>query len=172
MFWQFYHHNEICDRFITTQPVTSELELKWVFLFMIFKYTISAPCLCNKIVNKFTRWLAHSSLLFPCGYSTERKWSPLHTSKLRLLGEHWKSHISCSYMVSQAWRAVTNPRLHAPTLGLDIGIVAAIPAWWRCQYEANFSEKISNNTNSSSILLKVTIGVHFRSSCHVGGSSD
>ena len=36
------------------------------FLPVIFKYTTSVPCLSKHRDDKFTRWLAHSPLLFTC----------------------------------------------------------------------------------------------------------
>ena len=46
-------------------------------------------------------------------------------------------------MVSQAWHAVTNLRLCAPTFGLEIQIVGAISAWRFCKCEANSSKKLA-----------------------------
>ena len=55
-----------------------------IFLPVIFKCTISVPCLSNPLENKFTRWLAHSPLLFACQNSTDRNWASIHQAVRRL----------------------------------------------------------------------------------------
>ena len=53
---------------------------------MSFKCTISVSCLSNHCDNKFTRWLAHSPLLwiFTCEKSTDRNWV-------------WSALLTCSH---------------------------------------------------------------------------
>ena len=80
IFWQFHQHIEIIDSFFN--DITYQ---KWfrIFLPLVFKYTRSVSCLSNHRDNKFTRWLAHSPLLFTSRNSTDGHWLPnrLLTSK-------------------------------------------------------------------------------------------
>ena len=63
-------------QFLITQHINHDLEK---FSPVSFECTVSGPCLSNHRDNKFTRWLAHSPLLFTCEKSTDRNWSPLLT---------------------------------------------------------------------------------------------
>ena len=142
---------------------------------MIFKYKINVRCLSNHRDSKFTRWLAHSPLLFTCQNFYRQK---LVTNAHLEMGHYWKCHISRWNMVSQAWHAVTNPRLVARTFRLDIGIAKAVSMWRCCECEANSSKKFDKTANLTPILNLWPIGVHFRWPClsdflcMVGGSSD
>ena len=94
------------------------------------------------------------------------------------MGHYWKSHISRWSMVSQAWHAVTNPRLVARTFGLDIGIVRTVSVWRCCECKSNSSIKFDKTANMTPILNRWPTGGHFQRPylsdflCMVRGSSD
>ena len=95
------------------------------------------------------------------------------------MGHYLKCHISCWNMVSQAWHAVTNPRLVGRTFDLDRGIVGIVSVWRCCECQANSSENFWQNSKHDCHLEgKWPIGIHFRWPClsdflcMLGGSSD
>ena len=92
--------------------------------------------------------LVHSPLLFTCQNSRQKRVTNDHLE----MGHYLKCHISCWNMVSQAWHAVTNPRLVARTFGLDIGIIRTVSVWRCCECEANSSKKFDKTANMTPIL--------------------
>ena len=121
-----------------------------LFLPVIFKYTIGIACLSKHApwqqIHKVTG--AQSTVIYMSKFYRQKLVTNAHLE----MGYFLKCHISRWNMVSQAWHAVTNPRLVARTFGLDIGIVGTASMWRCCECEANSSEKIDKTATMTAIL--------------------
>ena len=143
---------------------------------MIFKYTISVPCLSNheswQQIHKVTG--AQSTVIYMSKFYRQNLVTNAHLE----MGHYLKCHISRWNMVSQVWHAVTNPHLVARTFGLDIWIVGTVSVWRCCECEANSSEKFHKTANITSILKEadqselISGGPVSEFLCMVGGNSD
>ena len=149
-FWTFYHHIEINDSFLNNTTYQCWFQ---IFLPVIFKYTIKAPCLSNHAllqqIHKVTG--AQSIVIYMSKFYRQKLVTNAHLE----IGHYLKCHISRRNMVSQAWHTVTNQRLVVRTFGLDIGIVGTVSVWRCCECEANSFEKFDKTANMTSILKEV-----------------
>ena len=141
---------------------------------MIFKYTISVPCLSNHApwqqIHKVTG--AQSTVIYMSKFYRQKLVTNAHLE----MGHYLKCHISRWNMVSQAWHAVTNPRLAARTFDFDRGIVGTVSVLW--VPSKLFRKFWQNSKHDCHLEGKWPIGIHFRWPClsdflcMLGSSSD